>query len=72
MESASGEQKSLLDFNKSDFEREMRRRKMAALEEYADFTFLVGAEKESAEVNLNLLSIKVINFYFAVDALFKG
>jgi len=43
--------KSTSDLDKSDSAGEFRRRKLKVLEEYADFSFLIGEEKESAEVN---------------------
>jgi len=51
---SSDEKNSVLGFDKSDLEREMRRRKLKALEEHADlanFGFIVGPQKESAVVN---------------------
>jgi len=53
---SSEEQNSAPDFDRSDLEREMRRLKLKALEAHADFGFIVGEEKDIAEVNsaLNL------------------
>jgi len=51
---SSRKRKSAPDFDRNDAESEMRRRKLKALEEHADFagfSFIVGPEKESAEVN---------------------
>jgi len=63
-------QKSTPDFDRSDLEKEMRRRKLKALEEYANFSFLVGADKENAEVKFTIL---ILFFYiiqnFTADAL---
>jgi len=50
MELSKGK-KSARFLDKSDAEREMRRRKLKALEQHADFHFIIGPEKESAEVN---------------------
>jgi len=52
---SSRKQKSAQDFDKSKVEGEMRRRKLAALEKHADFSFLVGPEKQSAVVCFPLL-----------------
>jgi len=38
---------------------EMQRLKLEALEEHGDFSFLVGPEKESAEVNLTFSLLEV-------------
>jgi len=48
---SSRKPKSVQDMDRGELESEMRRRKMTALEAHADFGFIVGTEKESAEVN---------------------
>jgi len=47
---SSRKRKSAPDFDKNEVEREMRLRKLNALEANADFSFLVGTEKEDAQV----------------------
>jgi len=49
---SSRKRKLAPEFSRSDLERDMRQRKLKFLEDYADFGFIVGTEKESAEVNL--------------------
>jgi len=48
---ASRKRKFTPDFDKKELESGMRRQKLEALEQHADFVFLIGKEKESAEVN---------------------
>jgi len=52
-----GKRKSAADLVKSEVEAEMRRRKLAALKENADFSFLIGPVKESAVVCLFVLPL---------------
>jgi len=49
---SSRKRKSAPEMDRNDAENEMRRLKLLALEDHADFGFIVGTEKESAEVNL--------------------
>jgi len=43
---SSRKRKSALDYVENKAETELRRRKLAALEEHADFSFTIGPEKE--------------------------
>jgi len=52
---ASMKRKFTPDFDKKELESGMRRQKLKALEQHADFVFLIGKEKESAEVNWTLV-----------------
>jgi len=51
----SKKRKSTSDFDISDAETELKRRKLKALEAHADFGFKVGTEEESAEVNTTFI-----------------
>jgi len=47
---SSRKRKSAPEMDKSEVEREMRRKKLKALEDHSNFSFIVGPEKETAEV----------------------
>jgi len=61
---SSRKRKSAPEMDKNEVEREMRQRKLKALEDHSNFSFIVGPEKETAEVNwasnLNLQLLKYI------------
>jgi len=52
---SSRKRKSAPDFDRNDAESEMQRRKLKALDAHADFRFIIGPEKESAEVNTTFI-----------------
>jgi len=58
---SSRKRKTAPEMDKSEMESEMRRQKLEALNDHADFGFIVGTEKETAEVNSTITSQFTVN-----------
>jgi len=70
---SSRKRKSAPETDRNHAESEMRRRKMKALENHADYGFIVGPQKESAEVNLTQnLNKQMIDYILQLMRCFKS